>query len=153
MAFVTLDDGSAAVDLLFYREQWEVYRSILLVDAPLVARVRVSPDEYTGGVRVVAEEAMTLAEWRARHLQAIEVTVAEEAIASVVAAERLAERLAAYTVSDGSGVPLRLTVAFPSGTVALVRPSAPLMLKPEEELLLELQALPGVRAQWRYRVT
>ena len=153
MAFVTIDDGSAALELIFYRESWEAYRSILVVDAPLVARVRVSSDEYTGGVRVVAEEAMTLADWRARHLQGIEVTVAAEAIESAVAAEQLAERLAAYIVSDGTGVPLRLTVAFPSGTVALARPSAPLLLRPEEELLVQLQALPGVHAEWRYRAT
>lgn len=102
---------------------------------------------------MVAEEAMTLADWRARHLQGIDVTVAAEAIESAVAAEQLAERLAAYIVSDGTGVPLRLTVAFPSGTVALARPSAPLLLRPEEELLVQLQALPGVHAEWRYRAT
>ncbi len=151
MAFVTLDDGSEPREILFYRELYDAVRGILVEDEPLIVRVRVSPDDYSGGFRVVADEALTLAEWRARQLKAIELTVGEHLLATPVATERLCETLGAFRVANASdGVPVVLRIVLPEGRVALRPKSAPLLVKPDDAFLVELRGLFGVEARLRY---
>jgi DNA polymerase-3 subunit alpha len=66
MAFVTLDDGSAQVEVAVYPELLEQKRATLEDDAVVVIEGRVSEDGYTGGLRVAADTVMDVVEARAR---------------------------------------------------------------------------------------
>jgi DNA polymerase-3 subunit alpha len=61
MFFVTLDDGSARVDVAVYRELFESSRRLLRDDELLVVLGRVQKDDYTGGQRVTAERLLDIA--------------------------------------------------------------------------------------------
>jgi len=61
MLFVTLDDGTARVDVAIYRELHESSRRMLRDDELLVVHGRVQKDDYTGGQRVSAERLLDLA--------------------------------------------------------------------------------------------
>jgi DNA polymerase-3 subunit alpha len=61
MLFVTLDDGTARVDVAIYRELHDACRRMLRDDELLVVQGRVQKDDYTGGQRVTAERLLDLA--------------------------------------------------------------------------------------------
>ena len=61
MSFVTLDDGTARVDVAIYRELHEASRRQLRDDELLVVLGKVQKDDYTGGQRVTAERVLDLA--------------------------------------------------------------------------------------------
>jgi len=60
MVFVTLDDGSAAVDVAVYNELYDAQRRLIRDDELLVVLGKVSRDDYTGGQRIVAERLLDL---------------------------------------------------------------------------------------------
>jgi len=71
MAVVTLDDGSAQVELMVFNEEYERSRPWIREDELLVVQGRASLDEYSGGMRVSGDELFDFASARshfARHL-------------------------------------------------------------------------------------
>ncbi|MCB6184511.1 DNA polymerase III subunit alpha [Leeia sp. TBRC 13508] len=73
MAFVTIDDASATQDVTFYAETLEQFQSKLTVDSLLVIEGKVSNDDFSGGVRIIADNVMTFNEARTRFAQALEM--------------------------------------------------------------------------------
>ncbi|MFP5407314.1 MAG: OB-fold nucleic acid binding domain-containing protein, partial [Gammaproteobacteria bacterium] len=60
MVFVTLDDGTARLDVSVYSELYEAHRRQIGEDELLVVFGKISRDDYTGGQRVVAERILDL---------------------------------------------------------------------------------------------
>lgn len=60
MVFVTLDDGSATVEVSVFNELYEAHRRLIRDDELLVVLGKVSRDDYTGGQRIVAERLLDL---------------------------------------------------------------------------------------------
>jgi DNA polymerase-3 subunit alpha len=60
MVFVTLEDGSATVDVSVFNELYEAQRRLIRDDELLVVLGKVSRDDYTGGQRIVAERLLDL---------------------------------------------------------------------------------------------
>ncbi len=60
MAFVTLDDGSAAVEVCVFNELYESNRRLIRDDELVVVLGKCSRDDYSGGQRVVAERLLDL---------------------------------------------------------------------------------------------
>ena len=97
MAVVTLDDGTAQIEVSVYNELWEESRDRIKEDRPLVAQGKVSKDEFTGGFRVVADKLYDLAGARARFARAIRLSMNGEAsMAGGAAARKLKEILGPY---------------------------------------------------------
>ncbi|SNX29222.1 DNA polymerase III, alpha subunit [Polynucleobacter meluiroseus] len=74
MMIATIDDGSAQLEVTLYSEVYESNRSWLKEDELLIAKVNVSPDKFSGGVRIVSEGVMDITGARMRfarnvHLQ------------------------------------------------------------------------------------
>ena len=72
MLFVTLDDGSAQLEVAVYAEMIDQHRNRLKEDQLLIVQVKVSNDEYSGGMRVAADSIFDLQlarEARARSLR------------------------------------------------------------------------------------
>ena len=60
MLIVTLDDGSAKVEISIFAELHERYRALLREDEFLLVQGRISNDEYAGGLRVSADRVLDL---------------------------------------------------------------------------------------------
>jgi len=69
MAIVTLDDGSAQVELTVFNEIYEASRPWIREDELLVVRGKASMDEYSGNVRVSGEELFDFASARSTFAQ------------------------------------------------------------------------------------
>ena len=64
MVFAVLDDGTAQIEISVFNELYEKHRGRLREDQLLVVQGKVSNDEYSGGMRIVASG--TTCSWRAR---------------------------------------------------------------------------------------
>ena len=64
MAFVTLEDDQARLEVRVFSGLFAKCRMLLQEDEPLVARGKVTPDEHTGGLALTAEELWGLDEAR-----------------------------------------------------------------------------------------
>jgi DNA polymerase-3 subunit alpha len=69
MAVVTLDDGSAQVELTVFNEEYERSRPWIREDELLVVRGTAKLDEYSGNVRVSGEELFDFASARSHFAQ------------------------------------------------------------------------------------
>jgi DNA polymerase-3 subunit alpha len=109
MAFATLDDGTARLDVAVYNEQFETYRNLLKEDNLLLVLGKVSHDEYSGNLRVVADEMYTLEQARNRFASRLYIRMNGQANA-----EQLARILTPYLMGDaGQGCPVRMHYRTP----------------------------------------
>jgi DNA polymerase-3 subunit alpha len=75
MAVLTLDDGSARVDVVVFGELFQERRAVIQEDQVVVVRGKVFPDEFTGGLRITADQLMELAEVRAAHARLLRLSI------------------------------------------------------------------------------
>ena len=75
MMIATIDDGSAALEVTLYSEVYEPNRSWLKEDELLVAKVNVTPDKFSGGMRIVSEAVMDITGARMRFARNIHVCI------------------------------------------------------------------------------
>jgi DNA polymerase III subunit alpha len=61
MVIVTLDDGTATVDVTVYSEIYDSYRNLFKEDEFLAVAGRVTEDRFAGGLRVTADKVMDIA--------------------------------------------------------------------------------------------
>ncbi|MEI7457051.1 MAG: DNA polymerase III subunit alpha [Nitrosomonadales bacterium] len=73
MAVITLDDGSAQVELTVFNEEYEKSRQWIVEDELLVVDGKASLDEYSGNIRVSGEELFNFAQARSRFARQLEL--------------------------------------------------------------------------------
>ena len=78
MGVVTLDDGSAQVEMTVFNEIFEASRPWIREDELLVVRGKASLDEYSGNMRVTADELFDFASARSNFAKRLELTVSSE---------------------------------------------------------------------------
>ncbi len=97
MIVVTLDDGSAQVEMTVFNEVFEAQRAKIREDDALIVEGKVSRDDFSGGLRVIADKLMTLAEARGRYAKVLRVALnGKVSRGDTAAAERLRTLLAPY---------------------------------------------------------
>lgn len=72
MAFLTLDDKTARIEIGVYGELYDQRREVILKDKVLVVKGKASHDHYSGGIRLSADELFDIEQARsnlARHLR------------------------------------------------------------------------------------
>lgn len=74
MVFATLDDGTAQLEISVFNELFERYRSQLKEDQLLIVQGKVSHDEYSGGMRIVADDVFDLQRAREARAKALTLT-------------------------------------------------------------------------------
>jgi DNA polymerase-3 subunit alpha len=79
--FLQLDDGSATVDVTVFDELPQAKRE-KIIDEVLLVEGRINHDEYSGGLRVVAENLMTIGEARARFARCLSLNLDGQANAA-----------------------------------------------------------------------
>ncbi|TXT24849.1 MAG: DNA polymerase III subunit alpha [Gallionellaceae bacterium] len=93
MGVVTLDDGSAQLEMTVFNETFEASRPWIREDELLVVQGRASLDEFSGNMRVSADELFDLASARSTFAKRLELSVNAE---SGLRVAQLKELLAPY---------------------------------------------------------
>ena len=108
MASFVLDDGTMPLEVTVFNELFDAYRPLIKEDALLVVLGRASHDDYSGGLRVTADEIYDLDGARCRFATTLRLELNEG-----VEARALVETLAPHRLSSGCPVSLgyRNTVA------------------------------------------
>ncbi len=101
MTVVVLDDGTAQRELSVFNELFEQHRDKLKEDALLIVQGRAQHDEFTGGLRVVADDLLDLASLRARYASSLCIAMNGES-----EAQRLMETLAPYRAQGAGACPV-----------------------------------------------
>jgi DNA polymerase III subunit alpha len=140
MAYLVLDDGSAKVEVAVFAETLERVRGWLKEDELLVIAGKVRNDDYSGGLRVSADEVWSLDEARARFGKGIRLKLPTSVMPS-----RLVELLSPYRTPAGCRV--RMEVAAPSCALDL---ADAWRVAPKDEMLHALQKQ-GVEAELLYQ--
>jgi DNA polymerase-3 subunit alpha len=93
MGVVTLDDGTAQVEMTVFNEIFEASRPWIREDELLVVRGKASLDEYSGNMRISADELFDFASARSAFARRLELTVTGDSRVSVA---QLREALTPY---------------------------------------------------------
>jgi DNA polymerase-3 subunit alpha len=78
MAVVTLDDGSAQVEMTVFNEEYERSRPWIREDELLIVRGKASLDEYSGNMRVSGEELFDMASARSTYAKRLELIITSD---------------------------------------------------------------------------
>ena len=132
MMMVLLDDGSAQIEISVFNEFFEKHREKLKEDRLLVVQGKVQHDDFTGGLRVSAEDLLDLAALRERFASGLHLAMNGQADA-----KRLKEALAPYRAERGCPVLVHWENAGASCDVAL---GEAWRVRPDERLIGELSA-------------
>jgi len=111
MMVVMLDDATAQVEISVFNELFERHRDKLKEDALLVVCGKVQDDQFSGGLRVLAEELLDLDALRARYASRLKISMNGGADA-----KRLQQVLAPYRAS-GNGA-CQVVVSYGNGAAA-----------------------------------
>lgn len=138
MAVITLDDRSGRIEVAIFADTFQEYRDKIVKDALLVLEGQVSEDDYTGGLKMRADQVKSLTEARENYLKAIVIEVTKEKLNGSTI-EQLAEFMAPYKQGN---CPLRISYnnRVAVGEIAL---GEQWMVAPEDDLLHKLRELFG----------
>ncbi|MGH8704120.1 MAG: DNA polymerase III subunit alpha [Burkholderiales bacterium] len=134
MTVVVLDDGTAQLDLSVFNELFEQHRDKLKEDALLIVQGRVQHDEFSGGLRVVADDLLDLATLRERYASSLRIAMNGES-----QAKRLMETLAPYRAQGAGACPV--LVHYENGAASCdVALSDAWRVRPDPRLIEDLSA-------------
>lgn len=133
MLFVTLDDGSAQIEVALFNELFEANRNYLREDSLLIVAGKVAVDEYSGGLRVSVDEIFNLRTMREVRARALRIQLNGNADA-----KRLESVLNPYRAeSEGTGMPVEVSYQT-SGASCVVRLGSQWRVHVPDELIAEL---------------
>ncbi|WP_394780238.1 DNA polymerase III subunit alpha [Undibacterium sp.] len=99
---VTLDDGTAVVDVTVYSEILDQFKNLFKEDEFLAVLGKVSEDRFSGGLRISAEKVMDIGRARVQFSQGLRVTLTSDADVKM-----LQETLKPYLDQEGCPVVVR----------------------------------------------
>ncbi len=138
MAVLTLDDGSAALEVVVFNELFDANRTWIRDDELLVVNGKAELDAYSGGMRVTADELYDFASARAAFAKRLDISCS---IDGKVRVPQLAELLKPYC---GGKCPVQINYQNLIGSAPLRLGEAWQVTLPEE-LLENLRALCGTQ--------
>jgi DNA polymerase-3 subunit alpha len=152
MMIATIDDGTTALELTLYSEVYEPNRSWLKEDELLIAKVNVSPDKFSGGLRVVAESVMDIVGARLRFARNVHLNLDSGIDLKVLRAQInpfLIKANSNHSVSPANathkGLPLTAAV-MAKGGACLVQFPDEMRLYPDDNCLRNLYQILGSKA-------
>ncbi|MDR0565398.1 MAG: DNA polymerase III subunit alpha, partial [Azoarcus sp.] len=121
MAFVQIDDGTQPREITVYSETLDAYRDKIAVDEPLVVEAKVTDDEFSGGLRIVAERLASFSETRARFARGLRLQLNLETLNGTAhtAINRLTALLTPFRKPDTCPVRIRLSTEKATGDLCL----------------------------------
>lgn len=142
MAFFTLDDPSGHVEVSVVGELLEQNRDKLVKDAVIVVKGTTAVDDYTGGVRMRANEIYDLADARENNLTRLKVNICSHSIDSGFSDE-LANILSPFKGLGGTGCLVAVEYARADARAEVIL-GEEWRVKPDDELIQNLRDCYGV---------
>jgi DNA polymerase-3 subunit alpha len=162
IAFITLDDRSARLEISLFAKEYERFRDILQKDAILVVDCQVSMDDFSGTLKGRAREVMNLTQARLRYASAVQLELKADTLGKDFSLH-LAKILTPYRVDPAKhqvvptaqeegaepappvSCPVRICYRRPdiSGWITL---GEQWQVKPEQALIHDLKQLFGQQA-------
>jgi DNA polymerase-3 subunit alpha len=134
MMVVMLDDGTAQVEISVFNELFEKHRDKLKEDSLLVVAGKVQNDEFSGGLRVGADELMDLETLRGRYAALLRLSMNGQA-----EARRLQQVLAPYRATGNGSC--RVMVEYQNGNALCeVALGDSWRVRPDTQLIADLGA-------------
>jgi DNA polymerase-3 subunit alpha len=138
MMVVTLDDATAQVEMTVFSELFETARDKIKEDALLVVAGKVQRDEFSGGLRVSADELLDLEGLRARFAARLRIAMNGKTD-EMRDAKKLQQLLAPYRASGGGAC--QVVVAYRNSTATCeVALGDTWRVRPDSRLIAELGA-------------
>ncbi|MDX5299104.1 MAG: OB-fold nucleic acid binding domain-containing protein, partial [Gammaproteobacteria bacterium] len=138
IAFLTLDDRSARMDVTLFAETWAACRDAVQKDAVLVVEGEVSHDDYSGTLKLRANQVYDVTTARTRFSKGLEIRVDAQQLQAKDFMPRLEKLLSAW--KGDSEVSLRYQQAQAR---ARVRLGQAWRVQPDDELIQGLTLLLG----------
>ncbi len=85
MSIITLDDGSAKIEVVVFNEIWESHRHLVKEDQLLFVHGRVAEDQFSGGMRITAEQLFDLTKARDEYARELRLSFNGQADAARLA--------------------------------------------------------------------
>ena len=134
MMVVLLDDGTAQLEITVFNELFDRHRDKLKEDALLIVQGKAQKDEFSGGLRVTAEDLFDLDGVRAKYPGRLRIAMNGKADA-----KKLQQILAPYRASGGGSC--KVVVEYQNGQAACeVALGDAWRVRLDERLLAELSA-------------
>jgi len=138
MVIITLDDGSDRIDAVLFAEMYEELRHLIEPDALLLVKGEVSPDHFSGGLRLRAKSISTLAKQRELVAKYLSLQVAHDHTF-----ELIVKKLQAVLVNFRQGiVPVKINYQLASAKAVLPL-GAEWNVQLSDELLYQLEIILG----------
>jgi DNA polymerase-3 subunit alpha len=142
IAFLTLDDKRARIDVTLLSDNYEKYRDILRLDHLLVIKGELSEDDYSGGLKINAKEILTMSQARTRFAHSVRLYLQTTHIQHKLL-QQLQGILQLYQIpEDTSAIPLEIVLSNDTGYGVMHCP-VPWRLRGEDNLLQELTNVLG----------
>ena len=106
LQFMTIDDGSAQVEVTVYAEIYEQHRNRLREDQLVIMQVKVTNNEHSKGARVVAENIYDLQLAREARAKALRIRLNGNADAILL--KKMLDPFRANTSSSARGTPVEI---------------------------------------------
>jgi DNA polymerase III subunit alpha len=134
MMVVMLDDGSAQLEISVFNELFDRHRDKLKEDALLIVQGKAQKDDFSGGLRVTAEDLFDLESLRAKFAGRLKISMNGQADA-----KKLQQILSPYR-GNGNGT-CKVFVRYQnSGAECEIALGDAWRVRPDERLLSELSA-------------
>ncbi|MGI9319495.1 MAG: OB-fold nucleic acid binding domain-containing protein, partial [bacterium] len=139
MAFVTLDNGPARIEVSLFSNKFIEYADVLHKDNILLVQGELSTDEYTGNPQMRAETVFTIDQLRAQHLVRLELDLKENELDGD-GMQRLHALLEQYR---GGSISITIHYQRADGECGTMRLSPEWNVRPQQELFEALGELFG----------
>ena len=80
IAFVTLDDRSARIEVTVFPDNYENFKDVIVKDEVIVVEGEISVDEFRGGQKVIARNMLDIPQARIRYVEALRITWNSETV-------------------------------------------------------------------------
>ena len=138
MAFATLDDRSGRIEVTLFSEAWNNCKEVLQKDAVVVVEGEISHDDYSGSLKVRANEAYDVVDARRRFSRGVKVSLGAGDFGNGLLKE-LADVLKPHR---NQGCPVSIEYASDQART-LIRMGEAWSVEPSDELLMGLRHLVG----------
>ncbi|MEL0082844.1 MAG: DNA polymerase III subunit alpha [Gammaproteobacteria bacterium] len=140
--FVTLDDRTARLDVTVYERLLDKCRDLLVKDAVVIIEGSVEEDDYTGGYKIIAEDALDINHAREHYATDLCVHLVNRSGQPLP----VAELAAVVKPFKGGRCRLGFTYQSPAGRARISPSGDEWRVHPTEELLSRLKACNGVKS-------
>lgn len=134
IAFITLDDRSARIEVAVFTEVFENVKQYLVPDQVVVVEGEVSFDEFRGGQKVSARNVLDIAMARVRYVEALRIDWTEQEVKEAHI-EQLVKHISPYR-GEGCDVVIGFDTDKASGDIRL---GPQWRIRPDDDLIYELQ--------------